>query len=98
MNGYWRKPDATKGTVTKDGWLKTGDVAYLDEEGHIFIVDRIKVLHTYNFRTEQADKDAGVNQGERKSGRASRTRRVAARATCSFGCWRGRSDNVSSET
>lgn len=43
MKGYWNKPDATKDTLTADGWLKTGDVAYLDEESHLFIVDRIKV-------------------------------------------------------
>ena len=43
MKGYWGKPDATKDTITEDGWLKTGDVAFLDEESHIFIVDRIKV-------------------------------------------------------
>ncbi|KAI4849002.1 acetyl-CoA synthetase-like protein [Aureobasidium sp. EXF-8846] len=44
MKGYWGKPDATKETVTEDGWLKTGDVAFVDEESHIFIVDRIKEL------------------------------------------------------
>jgi 4-coumarate--CoA ligase len=43
MKGYWGKPDATKETITEDGWLKTGDVAFVDEENHIFIVDRIKV-------------------------------------------------------
>ncbi|KAK6005056.1 hypothetical protein QM012_007835 [Aureobasidium pullulans] len=44
MKGYWKKPDATKDTLTADGWLKTGDVAYLDKESHLFIVDRIKEL------------------------------------------------------
>lgn len=43
MKGYWNRPDATKDTLTEEGWLKTGDVAYVDDDGHIFIVDRIKV-------------------------------------------------------
>lgn len=44
MLGYWNKPEATKETLTPDGWLKTGDVAYVDEEGNFFIVDRKKEL------------------------------------------------------
>ncbi|KAH7386115.1 4-coumarate-CoA ligase-like protein [Pyrenochaeta sp. MPI-SDFR-AT-0127] len=44
MKGYWNKPDATRDTLTADGWLKTGDVAYVDGEGHFFIVDRKKEL------------------------------------------------------
>lgn len=43
MRGYWNKPDATKETLTSDGWLRTGDVAYVDEDNHFFIVDRKKV-------------------------------------------------------
>jgi 4-coumarate--CoA ligase len=43
MKGYWHKPDATKDTMTGDGWLKTGDIAYRNEEGFIYIVDRKKV-------------------------------------------------------
>lgn len=42
MKGYWRKPQATKETVTEDGWLKTGDIAYASK-GKFFIVDRKKV-------------------------------------------------------
>jgi 4-coumarate--CoA ligase len=44
MKGYWNKPEATRETVTSDGWLKTGDVAYVDEKNHVFIVDRKKEL------------------------------------------------------
>ncbi|KAH8722725.1 hypothetical protein GQ44DRAFT_751280 [Phaeosphaeriaceae sp. PMI808] len=44
MKGYWNKPDATKATLTPDGWLRTGDVAYVDKDNHFFIVDRIKEL------------------------------------------------------
>lgn len=43
MKGYWQKPEATKETLTDDGWLKTGDIAYRNAEGFIYIVDRKKV-------------------------------------------------------
>ncbi len=43
MAGYWRRPDETALTL-RDGWLHTGDVAVMDEEGYFFIVDRSKDL------------------------------------------------------
>ncbi|MBU2455677.1 MAG: long-chain fatty acid--CoA ligase, partial [Proteobacteria bacterium] len=42
MKGYLNKPDETKKTLTKDGYLCTGDVAKMDEDGYCYIVDRIK--------------------------------------------------------
>lgn len=41
MQGYWNRPDADKDSFTDDGWLRTGDVAVV-EDGYIRIVDRIK--------------------------------------------------------
>ncbi|WP_047981654.1 long-chain-fatty-acid--CoA ligase [Ornithinibacillus contaminans] len=41
MKGYWNKPDDTENTL-KDGWLLTGDLGYMDENGYFYIVDRKK--------------------------------------------------------
>jgi long-chain acyl-CoA synthetase len=41
MKGYWGNPDATQETIT-DGWLRTGDLAKVDEDGYFYIVDRKK--------------------------------------------------------
>ena len=42
MQGYWRNDEATRETITEDGWLKTGDIARMDEQGMFSIVDRAK--------------------------------------------------------
>lgn len=42
MQGYWNRPDADGDSFTADGWLRTGDVAAIDEGGYIRIVDRLK--------------------------------------------------------
>lgn len=43
MKGYWRNPQATKETLTEDGWLRTGDIAFVSNEGWFHVVDRKKV-------------------------------------------------------
>jgi len=42
MLGYWDKPDETSSTILEGGWLRTGDAAYLDEEGYVYLHDRMK--------------------------------------------------------
>lgn len=44
MKGYWNLPAATKATITPDGWLRTGDVGRIDEDGYFYVVDRTKDL------------------------------------------------------
>ncbi len=42
MIAYWNREEATAQTVDANGWLRTGDAAYMDDDGYVFIQDRIK--------------------------------------------------------
>ncbi len=42
--GYWNDPEATTNVLTGDGWLRTGDIGFADEEGHLYLSDRAKDL------------------------------------------------------
>ncbi|MBA3280672.1 MAG: long-chain-fatty-acid--CoA ligase, partial [Acidimicrobiia bacterium] len=42
MLGYWNNPEATAEAINPEGWFKTGDAGYLDDEGNLFIHDRVK--------------------------------------------------------
>ena len=47
MKGYLNNPQATAHTVDSEGWLHTGDIAFVDDAGHTYIVDRVKELIKY---------------------------------------------------
>lgn len=59
MLGYWNKPEETAHAL-RDGWLHTGDAGYMDEDGFVFIVDRVKDMiisggeNVYSAEVEQA--------------------------------------------
>ena len=42
MPGYWNLPEATEKTIGTDGWLRSGDAGYVDEDGYVYIHDRVK--------------------------------------------------------
>ena len=59
MTGYYENTEATNKTLTKDGFLRTGDMAYIDENGLFFIVDRLKELIKYKgFQVAPAELEA----------------------------------------
>jgi long-chain acyl-CoA synthetase len=58
--GYWNKPDADAAIFTSDGWMKTGDIGFADDDGYLHITGRIKDIvirggeNIYPGDTEQA--------------------------------------------
>ena len=44
IKGYWRNPEATRALFTDDGYARSGDIGYVDEDGYLFIVDRKKEI------------------------------------------------------
>jgi acyl-CoA synthetase (AMP-forming)/AMP-acid ligase II len=65
MKGYWKKPEATAETLVKDEkgniWLRTGDIAYMDENGFLYIAGRSKEMIKYKaYRILPAEVESGL--------------------------------------
>lgn len=61
MMGYLNNAKATAETITPDGWLRTGDIAYVDDDGYMFIVDRLKELIKFKgFQVAPAELEASL--------------------------------------
>ena len=59
MSGYLGRPSATSATIDDEGWLHTGDLVRFDDDGNLFIVDRLKELIKYNgFQVAPAELEA----------------------------------------
>jgi 4-coumarate--CoA ligase len=59
MKGYLNNEAATAATITDDGWLRTGDIGHIDDEDHVFVVDRLKELIKYKgFQVPPAELEA----------------------------------------
>ena len=90
--GYWERPEATAAALTADGWLRTGDIGVVDDDGFLYLVDRVKDLiivsgfNVYPAEVEEVLLEHPSVEGcGRRRRRRTRTRARRSRRTWSCG-------------
>jgi long-chain acyl-CoA synthetase len=66
MKGYWQRPEATAETISEDGWLDTGDMAVIQDDGYIRIVDRKKdmiIVSGFNVYPNEIEEQVSKHPG-----------------------------------
>ena len=93
IRGYWRDEAATAAAFTADGYLKTGDIGYLDEDGYLFIVDRKKdiiIRGGENISAQEVEAAIYAHPRVSRGLGVRRRRRAARRGAGGGGLLRGR--------
>jgi len=63
MKGYWKRPQETNDCLSEDGWLLTGDIGWLDEDGYLYILDRKKEMIKYKgYQVAPAELEAVLHE------------------------------------
>ena len=86
MKGYWQRPEATAEVLDEEGWLRTGDIAVIDRDGFVSIVDRKKdliIVSGFNVYPNEIEDVVMAHPGGPAPPSAWRTRNPARRSSCS---------------
>jgi len=63
MKGYWKRPEETRECLTEGGWLRTGDIGHLDEDGYLYLLERKKEMIKYKgYQVAPAELEAVLHE------------------------------------
>ena len=89
MAGYWNRPDETEKVMTADGFLRTGDIARVDERGYVYVVDRKKDMINvsgFNVYPNEIEDVAMSHPGVLEAARSASQTRGPERRSSSWSC------------